>query len=181
LVNYYEILGVRTGAEYLEIKAAFRRLAKLYHPDKNPGGKERFTAILKAYEILSDPILKSSYDYKLKYHLTVSTNSIPTKAKDTKTWRFDEKELKRRQYYNDYIKKHSPKSSPIENENNTQKNYNEYKYILFATPLAVALFLLIVNLANNGQGNRSSVDPLKSQGGILLDTNFKISKTVSPP
>jgi curved DNA-binding protein CbpA len=181
LVNYYEILGVRTSAEYFEIKTAFRRLAKLYHPDKNPGGKERFTAILKAYEILSDPILKSSYDYKLKCHLAGSTNSSPAKAKDTKTWRFDERELKRRQYYNDYIKKHSPKSSPIENEHNTQKNYNEYKYILFATPLAVALFLLIVNLANNGQGNGASVDPIKSQGVTLADTNFKTNKTLSPP
>ena len=35
LSNFYEILGLKIGAERLEIKAAFRRLAKLYHPDKN--------------------------------------------------------------------------------------------------------------------------------------------------
>jgi curved DNA-binding protein CbpA len=178
LVNYYEILGVRTGAEYLEIKAAFRQLAKLYHPDKNPGGKERFTTILKAYELLSDPILKSSYDYKLKYHHTQLEQSASVKTKDTKTWRFDERELKRRQYYNDYIKKHAQASPSVAHE--SKKNYNEYKYILFATPLAVALFLLVVNLATPNQSKKvTRDDSFRKQATTLPDTTLKIKETVS--
>lgn len=121
-------------------------MAKLFHPDKNPGGREHFTRVLKAYEVLSDPALKSSYDYRLLNGL--KTERSPRKPAGTKTWSFDEKELKRRQYYNEHIKKytrsHAHFSAP-----DTKSTYNEYKYILFATPLAVALFLLIMHLAGD--------------------------------
>jgi curved DNA-binding protein CbpA len=143
--NYYDILGLKTSAGSLEIKAAFRRLAKLYHPDKNPGGKEHFEKILKAYEVLSDPALKSSYDYRLHYQQNVSRQS--SQGADTKVWRFDEKEMKRRQYYNDHIKKYAKATASYETETESKKTYNEYKYMLFATPLAVGLFLLIMHLA----------------------------------
>lgn len=148
MTNYYEILGLGPEAGQAEIKAAFRRLAKIYHPDKNPDGKELFEKIMRAYETLSDPILKSSYDYKLHYHLTHTQREyVSAKNKANKQWRFDEKEMKRRQYYNDHIKKYAKETVSVELEKKT--NYNEYKYILFATPLAVALFLLIMKLANN--------------------------------
>jgi len=55
--DYYKVLGLRFGAPSSEIKAAFRRLALMYHPDKNPGDKNaerQFLAINEAYEILSD-------------------------------------------------------------------------------------------------------------------------------
>ena len=58
LSNFYEILGLKIGAERLEIKSAFRRLAKLYHPDKNNKEKEKFSLILKAYKTLSDNLSK---------------------------------------------------------------------------------------------------------------------------
>lgn len=151
MVNYYEILGVSETAGTNDIKSAFRRLAKLYHPDKNPAGQEQFRRILKAYEVLSDPSQKRAYDLKLKYHR--NANSKPTRNKNgTKTWSFEEKELQRRKYYDEHIKKYAkttniPKVDPRE----IKPNYNEYKYILFATPIAVALFLLIVNLATGSK------------------------------
>ena len=67
LPTYYDILQVNTNAGNAEIKAAFRRLAKLYHPDKNPNGTEHFERILVAYEVLIDPNRRSQYDMKLKY------------------------------------------------------------------------------------------------------------------
>lgn len=146
LANYYEILGVSTHAGIAEIKSAFRHLAKLYHPDKNPEGIEHFAKILKAYETLSDPGLKATYDYKLNYQLSQLQRQQTTKAA-TKTWQFDERELKRRQYYNDHIKKYAKQTSGFMAEAETKKNYNEFKYILFATPLAVLLFLLIMYFA----------------------------------
>lgn len=63
--DYYESLGLQKGASDEEIKKAYRRLAKQYHPDLHPGDKaaeEKFKEIGEAYEVLSDPDKKARYD-----------------------------------------------------------------------------------------------------------------------
>jgi DnaJ-class molecular chaperone len=63
--DYYKILGVGRTASAEEIKKAFRRLARKYHPDVNPGDKSaeaRFKEINEAYEVLSDPEKRQKYD-----------------------------------------------------------------------------------------------------------------------
>jgi molecular chaperone DnaJ len=63
--DYYEILGVKKSASTEDIRKAFRKLARKYHPDVNPGDKsaeEKFKAISEANEVLSDPKKRKIYD-----------------------------------------------------------------------------------------------------------------------
>src|SRR5689334_23389329 len=63
--DYYEILGVKKSASSEEIRKAFRKLARKYHPDVNPGDKsaeEKFKALSEANDVLSDPKKRKIYD-----------------------------------------------------------------------------------------------------------------------
>jgi molecular chaperone DnaJ len=62
--DYYDILGISRNADQDEIKRAYRRQARKYHPDvnKDPGAEETFKEINKAYEVLSEPEMKARYD-----------------------------------------------------------------------------------------------------------------------
>jgi molecular chaperone DnaJ len=63
--DYYEVLGVERAAADAEIKAAYRKAALKYHPDRNPGSKEaedRFKEASEAYEVLSSPEKRATYD-----------------------------------------------------------------------------------------------------------------------
>jgi curved DNA-binding protein CbpA len=154
LQNYYEILGLPSHANLSEIKIAFRNLAKLYHPDKNPNGINHFTKILKAYEVLSNPTLKASYDYKITYHQQQTSSYAKTTSKKQT---FTQQELKRRKYYDEHIKKYAKAYTQQAKQQPLNDNYNEFKYILFATPIAVLLFLMLVKMAtptNNVQKNK---------------------------
>jgi molecular chaperone DnaJ len=60
--NYYNILGISKDASQDDIKKAYRKLSKQYHPDVNPQGEEKFREIAEAYDVLSDPQKKQMFD-----------------------------------------------------------------------------------------------------------------------
>ena len=74
--DYYKILGISRDADSKGIRDAFRKLAKKYHPDKaGPEGKHLFQDLQEAYEVLSDPEKRTSYDRQLRYEEEASSFS----------------------------------------------------------------------------------------------------------
>tara|TARA_R110001592_G_scaffold91754_4_gene268277 strand:+ start:16284 stop:17234 length:951 start_codon:yes stop_codon:yes gene_type:complete len=67
--DYYKILGIKADAEAKEIKTAYRKLARKYHPDMNPdkGAEEKFKEIAEAYQVLKDTKRRAEFDELRKY------------------------------------------------------------------------------------------------------------------
>ena len=67
--DYYKILGVPVDADNSQIKSAYRKLARKYHPDMNPdqGAEEKFKDVAEAYEVLKDPRRRGKFDDLRKY------------------------------------------------------------------------------------------------------------------
>ena len=60
--DYYKVMGVASTATDKEITRAYRKLAKQYHPDANPGSEDRFKEISAAYDVLGDAAKRKEYD-----------------------------------------------------------------------------------------------------------------------
>ncbi len=65
--DFYKVLGVSDKATDKEITRAYRKLAKQYHPDANPGAEDRFKEVSTAYDVLGDPAKRREYDELRRY------------------------------------------------------------------------------------------------------------------
>jgi tetratricopeptide (TPR) repeat protein len=84
--NYYQLLEIGVRSTQAEIKAAYKKLALKYHPDVNQGSiehEEKFKLILEAYQTLSDPARKDTYDMKLFYKAVGKSASGFTSGPDS--------------------------------------------------------------------------------------------------
>jgi curved DNA-binding protein CbpA len=145
--DYYSILGLTKNASDIEIKTSFRKLVKIYHPDKNPhdpNSKKIFENILKAYNTLINPHTRSRYDNANTTNQTTFKNQpYNHRKRGQKEWSTSDEDLKRKDYYKRHY--HQVKSKTTQ-ANPEKKSYNDFKYILFATPIAVGLLMLIITI-----------------------------------
>jgi hypothetical protein len=175
MANYYSILGLQKNATEIEIKTAFRRLAKIYHPDKNPNdpnAKHLFENILRAYNTLGNPHTRKRYDNSNFIITNQTAKPQRDNGKKQKEWTFTEEDLKRREYF----KKHYHAKKQAVNTGPQKTNYSDYKYVLFATPIAVGLLMLIISIFSSEP--QTELIPHKPQV-VVSETKNSIVKLVN--
>ena len=84
--DYYEVLGVDKNADDATLKKAYRKLAKKYHPDVNPGDKEaeaKFKEATEAYSVLSDADKRRQYDQLVMQQSKTAAEAVPAALVDS--------------------------------------------------------------------------------------------------
>ena len=177
MLDFYSILGLTKKASDIEIKTAFRKLVKIYHPDKNPNdpnSKKIFENILKAYNTLINPHSRKRYDNaSISNQTTIKTQPNNPRNRGQKEWSTAEEDLKRRDYYKNHYQQVKSKTTQIKD---TKNSYNDFKYILFATPIAVGLLMLIITIFSsepktNSTSTQSSNSFIKPKNNLVQLTN----------
>lgn len=105
--NYYEILGIPNTADSAQIKAAFKRLAKIYHPDWNPGkplAEEQFKLINEAYHTLNDPLKKLRYDSRVTLLPLYSARDYEHELRRRRYWYWKKKEENSYRFDKEYFR-----------------------------------------------------------------------------
>jgi curved DNA-binding protein CbpA len=140
--NYYIVLGVSNSAGFDEIKAAYRELAKKYHPDKNPGNKaaeDFFKEVQQAYAVLSNPEKRKKYDLKFNYGNTQErTNRTAYAQYGGNAYQYAQQQA---QYKQQFRQAGRPKK-------NVKADKSENHYILISVGIAMILLYLIISYSN---------------------------------
>lgn len=118
--NYYSILGVTPDSSDAEIKSAFKKLARKFHPDVNPSGAEMFKDVCEAYETLADSKKRLQYDTINGFFKTQKTRTSSEKAQQEYTKTKSDEPVKKEDFskkindiFEEFTKKKKIKSTPI--------------------------------------------------------------------
>ncbi len=145
--NYYAVLGLTSEASQEEIKAAYRKLVRQHHPDRNRGNEERFKLIQEAYETLCDEKKRDNFDAQLAYETYIS----------------DPIELAK--FLKDQKNKPKRYKAPVAEEEEPQK-----KMAFNSTSAIIGLIILAVAAAN------VFIIRLGSQSGTFTEKEIDYSK-----
>ena len=80
--NWYQVLGVSEDASNEEIKKAYRKLVKEYHPDEHKGQEEKFREVCDAYQVLSNAKKRQEFDLSLKQERAKKEDNYFSKETD---------------------------------------------------------------------------------------------------
>jgi curved DNA-binding protein CbpA len=152
--DFYEVLGISRNAQPGEIKAAFKRLAKIYHPDRNPANKdaeEIFKSINEAYHVLINPVKKSQYDLRLR--------GLAIAYQETPNW----EEQKRRRYYQ--------WQKAQESRYRFDKNYFKIQGLAFLVFLIIAGFCFSIIHTAHYYVRRQQLERMRINDQMLTQVN----------
>jgi curved DNA-binding protein CbpA len=166
--DYYYILGIKRNATPIEIRAAYRKLSKKFHPDLNSGDKffeERFKEIQEAYEILIDSLKREKYDESFE------------KEKIYPNYNYSKSES--RSTYESKYKSYKTNSS---NGNDKVKSSNNlYILISIVSVFVLSIYIISFNTDSQKEAKSSSETSIQKQelnnSNIQSHLNDKTSKT----
>jgi curved DNA-binding protein CbpA len=169
--NYYIILSIKNSASSDEIKAAYRELAKKYHPDKNQGNKaaeEFFKEIQEAYTVLSNEEKRKKYDLRFSYGSSYSqqkqTNQRAQYTQYTgNAYQYAQQQAQQKQYFDTQQKTRPQKSDKTES----------YQ-ILISVGIALILLYFIISYTTNDT-TRS-----KTKETVAVETSVNRTKEPQP-
>lgn len=169
-MDFYTLLEVERDATPEEIKSAYRRLAKQYHPDLNPGDKnaeEKFKFLAKAYEVLSSPNKRAIYDHVLAQHEQHKNDQPDPSA----------------YYHDDYYEPRSnarPYEPPL---GRNSSNENKFIRILLWSLLIVFNFIICKdrNTQQPAQMNKHFIDSLFQFYEVTDSVGLKWDTTINLP
>lgn len=162
--NYYEILGVSVDSTNAEIKSAYRKLARKYHPDinKDEDAINIFKNITEAYEILSNDVERSKYDTLKGFFKTEKTTTSSQKAEEA----YKEEQTKNSSYH-----------SQFENSTKTSTNKSKPKEKKEKSTLAKAVKFWFAQIKRNKR-NRDNKKPKKGEN-ITTDVSITPDEVIT--
>ena len=176
--NYYNILGVTPDSEAAEVKAAYRSLARKYHPDINkaPESAQKFKDILEAYETLSDTTRRKQYDmvngfYKTPKNSFAGNNFKKASQENSKTTF--------KQTSNNQNKKNKTQNNQNTTKSNTTTQDEIYRQKFFKNRINSILDEIIKNHNHQNKKNKpQNGDDIKTDITISLSESIKGTERV---